>query len=73
MNLTINQIMILLDIYRGTLKPSRHTKTYDDDMKTLISRGLIKVEENQKLTIARFEPTSIGNNMVLAILKQTIQ
>lgn len=74
MNLTINQIMILLDIYRGSLKQNRHLATYETDLFVLLHRGLIKREEGvKKLTPISFEPTGLGDNMVQAILKTTIQ
>jgi len=40
-NLTINQLMVLLDIYRGTFKTLRHMETVVADERRLRNLGLI--------------------------------
>lgn len=39
--MTINQIMVLLDIHRGTFCPKRHLATVEDDVIRLKQEGLI--------------------------------
>ena len=39
--MTINQIMVLLDAFRGTLSKDRHMGTYEKDVQVLQSRGLL--------------------------------
>lgn len=45
MSLTINQIMLLLDIYRGT-KTQSEIGTYKEDLFVLEEQGLIRIDES---------------------------
>lgn len=40
-HLTCNQLMVLLDIYRGNYEPSRHVGTVSADLQKLMSNGLV--------------------------------
>ena len=44
MHLTCNQLMILLDIYRGTLEAYRHLNTFQHDINTLLLLNLVKAQ-----------------------------
>jgi hypothetical protein len=39
--MTCNQLMVLLDIYRGTFDPARHMDTVQKDLMHLFNKGLI--------------------------------
>jgi hypothetical protein len=43
-HLTVNQAMVLMDIYRGTFEFSRHLATVQHDLKMLIDKEYIKRE-----------------------------
>ena len=42
-HLTVNQAMVLLDVYRGTFDVSRHLNTYAKDLGKLVNLGYIRV------------------------------
>lgn len=41
-HLTVNQAMVLLDIYRGTFEFKRHPGTVEHDIKMLLDKGYIE-------------------------------
>ena len=59
--MTTNQLMMLLDIYRGTFDGSRHMGTVNEDINTLASRGLFKNEIG--------ELSKKGKNLVETLLR----
>lgn len=50
--LTRNQVMVLLDIYRGTFRANRHMGTVAKDMARLSRRGLITSVRSPRRTRA---------------------
>lgn len=49
--LTVNEIMVLLDVFRGTCNRSRHLGTFDKDIKKLESFGYLeKVDDGFIIT-----------------------
>ena len=58
--MTVNQMMILLDAYRGTLSRERHSGTFDKDVTTLQERGFLKLDKI---------PTEWGGQAIRSTLK----
>lgn len=44
-NLTVNQIILLLEIYRGAVVGARQIGTYLEDLEILYRKGLIKLSK----------------------------
>ncbi len=59
--LTVNQIMLLLDIYRGT-HTQREIGTYIEDLKVLNKMGFITGTKNSS---ANWEMTEEGRELVI--------
>lgn len=70
-SMTANQMILLLDIYRGTYDPNRYMAGLQDDAKYLIQQDLIKWKENTQTTYQEpcLEITTYGNQFVQHILK----
>lgn len=45
-HLTANQAMVLLDIYRGTIDPARHTGTVQHDLTMLLHKEYIQIDSS---------------------------
>lgn len=65
-NLTCNQAMVLLDIYRGTFDFERHLGTVSDDVNVLIKNNLIKQIDHSTHFVLQI--TEAGNNRISTIL-----
>jgi hypothetical protein len=63
-HLTVNQAMVLLDIYRGTFDWRRHLGTVDHDLKMLIAKEYI---EGVKIPTS-YTPTMLGEDRVKMML-----
>lgn len=62
MKLTVNQIILLLEIYRGAVTSGIYIGTYKEDIELLRKQGLVKVKN-----VSEDEVTAKGDAIVLAI------
>jgi len=61
--MTCNQLMVLLDVYRGTFRTNRHMGTVASDVSRLFSLGLITLGDRKESVC-----TEAGRAMVERIL-----
>ena len=61
-HLTVNQAMVLMDLYRGTFEFSRHLATVQQDIKMLIEKDYIKRSSTG------YAPTRLGEQRVKMML-----
>jgi hypothetical protein len=61
-HLTVNQAMVLMDLYRGTFEFSRHFATVQQDIKMLIEKEYIKRDS------PGYNPTILGEERVKMML-----
>ena len=61
-HLTVNQAMVLLDIYRGTLEFDRHTGTVEHDIRMLIDKEYVQGSTPE------YVPTMLGEERVKMML-----
>ena len=61
--MTCNQLMVLLDVYRGTFRTSRHMGTVAADVSRLFSLGLITLGDRKESVC-----TEAGRTLVERIL-----
>jgi hypothetical protein len=61
-HLTVNQAMVLMDLYRGTFEFSRHLGTVQHDLKMLIDKEYINRES------PGYVPTMLGEERVKMML-----
>jgi len=61
-HLTVNQAMVLMDLYRGTFEFSRHLATVQQDIKMLIEKDYIKRSS------PGYAPTRLGEQRVKMML-----
>ena len=70
--LTCNQIMILLDVYRGTLIPGRHLGTYYNDLKLLRSDSIGLIDFHHSDNGPLFVLTEKGTIYIKNILEKEL-
>lgn len=64
-NITANQLMLMLAVYRGTLENELNAGTRANDMKVLGQLGLVVRARNHQST---YDLTEKGNQLVVAVL-----
>jgi hypothetical protein len=64
-HLTANQAMVLLDIYRGTIDPARHTGTVQHDLIMLLHKEYIQIDS---AVGTKFSTTICGEERVKHML-----